>query len=334
MKAAVAGIAALPRISLERLAPSPRLRRWLLLALAATVALMAGYMFWLRDSSLVRVERVSVRGLTTDDAPRIRQALTGAAHSMTTLHVDHDRLSQVVSTYPGIRRLEVDSDFPRTLRIRVVEYQPVAIAVSGHARVALGADGSVLRGVPIDQRLPAVHLPGALPTQRLDDRGPLTSLHVLAAAPGPLRRKLAGVQRRGGKGLVVTMRKGPDLIFGSTSRLYAKWDAAARVLADPAARGASYIDLRLPERPAAGGVGAETVTPVAPAAEPPATPQASAPAAPAAPQPGAGGTPGAATPPAVKAPGAPATGQPTAPSPAPVAPPATAGGGATANPQP
>jgi cell division protein FtsQ len=332
MKSAVAGIAALPRISLERLMPSPRLRRRLLLALVATVVLVAGYMFWLRNSSLVRVEQVSVSGLTTDDAAKIRQALTGAGHSMTTLHVDHDRLEQAVSAYPGIRRLQVDPDFPRALHIRVVEYQPVAIAVAGHARVALGADGSALRGVPIDRHLPLIRLSGALPTERLDDRGPLTSLHVLAAAPGALRRKLSGVQRRGGKGLVVTMRKGPDLIFGNTSRLYAKWDAAARVLADPAARGATYVDLRLPERPAAGGVGAQTVTPVAPATEPPATPQAAQPAP--ATQPGAGATPGAAAPPTAKTPSTPGAGQTPAPTPAPTAPPATAGGGATANPQP
>jgi hypothetical protein len=38
-----------------------------------------------------------------------------------------------------------------------------------------------------------------------------------------------------------------------------------RILADPEAAGASYIDVRLPGRPAAGGLPAETVAPVAPA---------------------------------------------------------------------
>ncbi|MET0811192.1 MAG: hypothetical protein ABWY65_08780, partial [Thermoleophilaceae bacterium] len=57
----------------------------------------------------------------------------------------------------------------------------------------------------------------------------------------------------------------PELIFGDARRARAKWAAAARVLADPEARGASYIDLRIPGRPAAGGLPAETVAPVAPA---------------------------------------------------------------------
>ena len=38
-----------------------------------------------------------------------------------------------------------------------------------------------------------------------------------------------------------------------------------RILADPEAAGASYIDVRLPGRPAAGGLPAETLAPVAPA---------------------------------------------------------------------
>ena len=70
---------------------------------------------------------------------------------------------------------------------------------------------------------------------------------------------------RGQDGLVIQMREGPELIFGDARHVRAKWIAATRVLADPDAEGASYIDVRLPGRPAAGGLPAETVTPVAPA---------------------------------------------------------------------
>ena len=44
---------------------------------------------------------------------------------------------------------------------------------------------------------------------------------------------------------------GPVLYFGDSHRLAAKWAAASRVLADASSRGATYLDLRLPERPAA-----------------------------------------------------------------------------------
>jgi hypothetical protein len=55
----------------------------------------------------------------------------------------------------------------------------------------------------------------------------------------------------GPHGLTADLRRGPALYFGDTARLRAKWAAAAAVLADPGARGARYVDLHLPERPAA-----------------------------------------------------------------------------------
>ena len=43
------------------------------------------------------------------------------------------------------------------------------------------------------------------------------------------------------------------MIFGDGRRAHAKWIAATRILADPEAEAATYIDVRLPGRPAAGG---------------------------------------------------------------------------------
>jgi cell division protein FtsQ len=80
-----------------------------------------------------------------------------------------------------------------------------------------------------------------------------------------LRARIADVVRRGDDGYVAELRDGPELIFGPAIQLRAKWAAAARVLADLEARGASYVDLRIPDRPAVGGLAATTLTPVAPA---------------------------------------------------------------------
>jgi hypothetical protein len=74
---------------------------------------------------------------------------------------------------------------------------------------------------------------------------------VLGAAPATL---LGWVQRvfMGPEGLTATMRDGLAIYFGNATRPHAKWLAAARVLADSSSAGASYLDVRLPERPAAG----------------------------------------------------------------------------------
>ena len=43
-------------------------------------------------------------------------------------------------------------------------------------------------------------------------------------------------------------------MFGSDEDAAAKWRAAARVLAETSAQGATYLDLRIPGRVAAGGL--------------------------------------------------------------------------------
>lgn len=308
---------------------SPRARHGLIALAAACVVLAAAYFGWFRDSGLVSVDRVTVSGITARDAGKLRAALTERARTMTTLHVDRDQLEQVVAGYPVVRELRVTPDFPHGLHIAVVEHHPAALAVAGTARVPVAGDGTVLRGLPVDGELPELRLRGAIPAERLSEPVALRDARVLGGAPRPLRPRLEGVRTGGPKGLTVKMREGPQLIFGDTSRLRAKWLAATRVLADPSARGATYIDLRLPDRPAAGGVAAATLEPVAPSAGPAAPgaqaegvpgPQAAPPAPsqqPQQPEP----TPAQQAPP------------PGAPQPAPQ-PQGGSGGGATANPQP
>jgi cell division protein FtsQ len=263
--ASVAGrrLEALRSIRLPAL--SARLKRRLLALAALCLLLAATYQFWFRDSWLVAVDRVTVSGLTTDDAPRVRAALTAAARSMTTLHVDRDDLERVVEAYPVVKTLELRPDFPHTLRIRVIEHHPAAVAVTDGGRVAVAADGTVLAGLAGQGPLPTISAEGTIRGERLEDPAALAAARVAGGAPAALRGRVERVAMRKKEGLVVPLRDGPELIFGDATRTRAKWTAAARVLADKAAAGATYIDLRLPGRPAAGGLPAETVTPVAPA---------------------------------------------------------------------
>ena len=263
-------VVALRRVSPRRLAVlalrqlTPRMKRRLLGLLVASIALAAGYQLWFRDSALVEVQRVQVTGLTTSDAKRVRAALTSTAKTMTTLHVNRGALDRAVETYPVIRALEVRPDFPHGLQIHVIEYEPAAIAIAGGAHVPVAGDGTILRGVSVNGHLPTVDVDGAIGPKSLDDPTARGAVAVAGAAPALLRARVDNVEHTG-EGFVANLRDGPELIFGSPTRLRAKWAAAARILADLEARGASYLDLRLPGRPAVGGLAAETVTPVAPA---------------------------------------------------------------------
>ena len=239
--------AAMPRVR-----SVPRLPRAAVWALAVLVLLIAGGM-WLRDSSLVAVRHVSVVGITGPEAPQVTRQLEAAARDMTTLHVRGDQLRAVVAPYPVVKGVRVSTDFPHGLKITVVENTPVAaISVDG-AKTPVAADGKLLRGA--EQRtLPIVPLRVSPGGDHVVDATAKHAIAALAAAPTALRGRVdrASTTREGG--LTLQLRNGPQLRFGGADRLAAKWAAAAAVLASSGSAGATYLDLRYPERPAAGGL--------------------------------------------------------------------------------
>ena len=269
-----------------------------IVALLLVLGLLAGaYFAWFRDSSFVAVEDVTVTGLVTDDAPRIRARLMAAARGMTTLRVDEEALRRALPAGAAVAELRVTTDFPHGMRIEVVQHPAVAVLVAPGRRVAVASDGAVLKGVEA-RNVPSIVV-GALPARGQLGRGrALRLVGVAAAAPRPLRPRIERIRQLPGKGLVAFLERGPQVILGDASGLRAKWAAAAAVLADGASRGASYVDVSIPERPVAGGLDVpqpEAEQPAAPGTRPaaPATPGA-APTVPA--------TPGATVPPATTAP--------------------------------
>lgn len=230
----------------------PRLRIRVLVAGAAVVALLAGAWLWVRDSSLVAIDRVTVTGIMGPDAGAIRQALSAAALNMTTLDVHMDRLRSAVSPFPMVKDVKVSTQFPHGIRIRVVEQIPVGAVTVGGRTIAVAGDGTLLHDVAASASLPAIPLRVTPGGARLSDPQAQRAVAVLAAAPYPLLSHISQVSTDSTHGLVVALRSGPTIYFGDANRLAAKWLAAIAVLADTGSAGASYIDVTDPERPAAG----------------------------------------------------------------------------------
>jgi cell division protein FtsQ len=249
-------------------------------ACAGVLVLLGAGWLWLRDSSLVAVRQVDVTGVSGSEAPRVRAALQQAARDMTTLHVRAGQLQTAVAPFPAVRSVEAHADFPHRLRVVVHEHVAVGAMVAGDERVAVAADGTLLRGSAA-QGLPIVATGGSPAGDTVTDRRTRSAIALLAAAPAPLRAKVLRVYA-GQRGLTAALDNGPVLYFGGDDRLPAKWTAAARVLADRSSAGATYLDVRLPERPAAGGleapepqepddfpqVGAQPAQPQTPQAQP------------------------------------------------------------------
>lgn len=248
-----------------------RLRIALIAAVAIVVLAAAGWQL-ARHTSLTAVEQVQVSGLTTApgaNSAQIETALRGAARGMSTLGVSQSALRAVVAQYPIVREVRARARFPHGLRIEVVEQPPVAALVAGGARTAVAADGVVLGPSYLSSALPQVNAAAVAtttttvtghtkPVASLPAAGRsvsagvlLAELAVLGAAPGPLAREAMHVYM-GSKGLTVVLRGGLLAYFGDATMAHAKWISLARVLASPTSAGAAYVDVRLPERPAAG----------------------------------------------------------------------------------
>ena len=232
-----------------------RRRTRVVLGVAVLLVVLAPLALWLRNSSLVRIERVSVTGIHGPQAAQIRQALESAGIDMTTLHVRDDALLDAVAPYSVVRSLRTETDFPHGLRIVVNAYEPVAALQGAGGRLtAVAGDGTLLRG-GATRDLPLVAVRTTPGGDRLGagDGEALTAVELLAAAPRALRVRVGRVYR-GPRGLAATLQNGPKLYFGGAADLDAKWGAAAEVLAHPTSRGAAYVDLRVPDRPVAGGL--------------------------------------------------------------------------------
>jgi cell division protein FtsQ len=242
-----------------------------LLAVLIAVPLLEGSWLLLRHSSLTVVEHVQVRGLAAvhgANTAAIETALTGAAHGMSTLAISPAALRAAVASYPIVRSVRVRASFPHGLRIDVVERPPVAALVVGGVRTAVAADGVVLGVGFLSGSLPLVNAGKAIATiattatagaattvpgvgGSVHGASLLGALAVLGAVPSQLARTVTHVYS-GSKGLTVALRGGLLVYFGDATRPHAKWLSLARVLADPSSTGAAYVDVRLPERPAAG----------------------------------------------------------------------------------
>ena len=240
----------LPRLARPRLRP-PRPRT--LLSLVLVIMVLGGGWLWVRGSSLVSVDRVTVTGLRGPSSGQIRSALLSAARNMTTLEVNMSALQVAVAPFPVVKGVEVSTQFPHGMRIRVLEQVAVgAVSVDGR-RIPVAANGTLLPSVSASG-LPSIPVSVPPGGTRLTSRSARGAVAVLAAAPGWLRARVTQVSSTAANGLVAELHNGPEIYFGDASQLRAKWTAAAAVLADPGSEGAVYIDVSVPERPAVGGV--------------------------------------------------------------------------------
>jgi cell division protein FtsQ len=226
-------------------------RRRLIAAALALLALYAGYMLWFRNLPLFSIDQVAVTGATTNEEA-IKSAVEQVAGDMTTLHLKDDQLRSVVAHFPTVASVGATTSFPHGLHVTVTERLPVGFIKVGDQRTAVSADGYLLLGAAFDpKQLPRLQ-DATAQGARLGTDGAAEAA-ILGATPPPLRDRLTGSTWDDDQGgVVVGLDGGPDLRFGDGSRAADKWTAAIAVLSSSEHGSPSYLDVSVPDRPVSG----------------------------------------------------------------------------------
>lgn len=234
-------------------------RRQLALALLSALVLVGGF-FWFRGSSFVSVEEVQLSGINGVEAGSIKTALIARARQMSTMNLSVGALEAAVARFPVVRSISVSPSFPHSLAIHVHEQLPVAVLASGAGEVAVAADGVVLGQQLATGGLAKIAI-ATPPTAgaRVTNARIRSYLKVLGAAPAPLLPLVKEVNE-GKQGITATMKGGLLVYFGNAARPHAKWASLSAVLSNPESAGAIYVDVRVPQRPAAGMPSGEGVS--------------------------------------------------------------------------
>lgn len=244
-----------PRLNFRIRRPS---RMGLLLAALVLALVLAGSWLLVRNSSLVGVQNVRVVGLSGYYDREARGAVVAEAMQMTTLNFDPARIEEAAAQFVDVADVRVETDFPNGATIHVDVRRPVLVARINGRTVTLSRNGEVITAPQSIAGLPQIEAVGSIKGNRVTGGKALEASRLLGAAPDVLLRKVDKV-RWGRFGIVVTLDKGTDLYFGDPTDVRKKWRDAAAVLASPEARGAAYVDLRIPGRPSVGGLGGAPV---------------------------------------------------------------------------
>jgi len=218
------------------------------------LALGVGAYAFARETSVLAVRTIDVRGATPATAARVRSAL-GPWVGKSLVSLSGADVERRLESLPFIARAHADRDFPHTLRIVVRPERAVAVIRRGPESWLVSVRGRVMS-----------HLrPGAHPelprvwvaTNETVTLGELISgdparavaaLHPLVGRT--FLRQIATVHVEPGE-LTLVLNSGLRLRLGDASDLRLKLAVGRRVAADVDGS-ATYADLTMPQRPVVG----------------------------------------------------------------------------------
>lgn len=239
------------RRDVRRRAGRRRLRRLLwfgaLLGLIATAVAVV-------YSPLLAVHRIDVHGAHHTSPAAVRRA-AGIEEGRAMVSVTAGTAADRIERLPWVAAATVSRHWPTTVRITVRERRPVALLPApGGASLVVDADGHVLRRITAGSGASAGAGLAKISTDPVQARlGQVVAtdrslLHVAAALPGGLRRRVQAVAHDGAA-LALQLQPCGEVRLGDATQLSAKMVAAMTVLGRPEAADAPLVDVEVPAAP-------------------------------------------------------------------------------------
>jgi cell division protein FtsQ len=234
-----------------------RRRAWIVLPVVVLV-IVAGLFVWLRSSSVFAVTTVTATATERVSEEEI-SAATATARGVSLLKLSIEPIEKALAALPYVRSVRVYRDFPNTLEVQLVEYEPLARLRTLDGQMWLvSEDGRALERItpPRGYSLPLV-LPAnpALPVA-----GAKVSDEIVAALPvvtlltsEDIGERLPDVKQvmvaTAGE-VTVALADGSELRLGKPTELERKLTVAGDIVQECLRNDeqVEYIDVSVPER--------------------------------------------------------------------------------------
>lgn len=225
-----------------------RRRRWRTVALVVVVALVVGAGAWLLLASpYVLAERTRVEGAGEVGQARVTNA-ADVPVGVPLARVDLDAVRKRVEAIPAVESADVSRSWPHTVRVQVTPRTPVATVAGGKAPegevAVLDGTGATFAASPARARgLPEVRL-----ADGVDAEGVTEAAEVVAALPADLGGRVATVDVASVDEVVLGLRGGRTVQWGSAEQSATKAEVLA-VLLGQVPRSVTEVDVSVPGRP-------------------------------------------------------------------------------------
>ena len=216
------------------------------------VVMLLGAAYLAVESPFLDVDRIDIRGERRMSEEEIVTAAR-VRHGQALFHVDPGTVASRLEDLPWIESAHVELSVPGTVRITVQEYDAVAYVPRGNGAIALlAADGHVIDDVQMPPE-GAVEVRGVRRVPKVGSLlSPPDAPGIVRELPSALAQQVVAIDVAG-EGVALDLERGGEVRLGSLNDLDAKAAAAIAVLERLGTTPFTYVDVRVPQSPVAGG---------------------------------------------------------------------------------